>query len=462
MPSRLLKRPGTRASEAAAAAGLLVALAYAGCAGGGPQPQVRARPPAPAPDLSYLVSPLEGYARALPLAAERELLAAHDALVRAGDFAAAEELAHRWLAEQPDLAPARVLAAQVAFIRGDRERVEELLEPVTAREPGYLAAQLVRGRAAERAEDVVQAMTAYFAVRGQSSLAAASVQRLRPAATAAVGRRLHDALERGRTDLARRALADLEQWAPDAEATLEAALALGEAEGDGARALSAARRLARLRPGDRGVLEARARWELRAGDAGAGLHILEELAAAYPDDPQLQERAAAARFQWRLQLLPEQVRTLAHQAELTRADLAGLLYWLFPSVRYGRSEQATIATDILDHPLRREIARVINLGVMDVEPGLHHFRPLEPATRREALAAVLGLLGVARPPAACLAGATVTAGEDAETVCGVAAGCDLIPSPADCLPRGSVSGDAAVEIARRGLDQLGVETGAAP
>ena len=461
MPSRRSKRLRARTAEAARAAWLAIALAWGGCAGVGPVPQAEPRPVVPGRDLAYLVSPLEGYSRALPMAAERELESAHAAL-RAGDVRAAEELAERWLSEQADLAPARVLAAQAAFTRNDWGRVSELLEPVIGEAPLYVAAQLVRGRAAEKAADIVVAMRAYFAVRDESPLAAVSAQRLRAAASAALGRRLEEALARGRTDLARRALADLERWAPDAESTLQAALALGEAEGDGARALSAARRLARMRPGDRALLERLAGWELRLGDAGSGLRILEDLAAAYPDDARLQDRAATARFQWRLQLLPDPVRSLAGGAELSRGDLAGLLYWLFPSVRYGRSEQATIASDILDHPLRREIARVVNLGVMDVEPGFHHFRPLEAATRREALAAVLGLLGDASPPAACLGGAVVGAGADSETVCRLAAACTLIPSPADCLPQGAVSGQAAVEIARRGLDHLGGETGAAP
>jgi hypothetical protein len=420
------------------------------------------RPPVAASEIGYLVSPLEGYSRALPLAAERDLIAAWEGLVRAGALTPARELAERWLLEQPDLAPARVLAAQTAFVAADWPRVAELLDPVAAQEPSYLAAQLVRGRAAEKTTDIVAAMGAYFAVRAASPLAGASVERLRGAASAALGRRLDDALARGRTDLARRALADLEQWAPEAEGTLAAALALGEAEADGARALSAARRLARLRPGDRGLLETLADWELRAGDAGAGLRILEDLAGAYPEDAALQERTAAARFQWRLQLLPEAVRTLALAGELSRGDLAGLLYWLFPSVRHARADQATIATDILDHPLRREIARVVNLGVMDIEAALHQFHPLEPATRRDALAAVLGLLGEAGPPAACLAGAPQDAPRDSETVCRLAAACGLIAAPPDCLPQGAISGPAVVEIARRGLEQLGGETGAAP
>lgn len=462
MPSRPLKRPESRPSDLGSAAFSVVVLLCVACSGTTARPELAPRLPVAAEDLGYLVSPLEGYPRALPLAAERELVGAYQALVREGNITAAEELADRWLGEQPDLAPARVLAAQAAFARGNATRVAELLEPVVAAEPRYVAAQLLRGRAAERTEDIVVAMGAYFAVREEIGLAAASAQRLRVAASEALRRRFDEALARGRTDLARRDLAELEQWTPNDEATLEAALALGEAEDDGARALSAARRLAEKRPGDREVLETRADWELRAGDAGVGLRLLEELAAAYPDDPGLQDRAAAARFQWRLQLLPETVRPLAHVAELSRADLAGLLYWLFPSVRYGRTEQATIATDILDHPLRREIARVVNLGVMGIEPGLHHFRPLEPATRREALAAVLGLLGQARPPAACLAGVEVAAGDDSETVCRLASACALIATPADCLPQGGLSGELAVEISRRGLEHLGGETGAAP
>jgi hypothetical protein len=134
-------------------------------------------------------------------------------------------------------------------------------------------------------------------------------------------------------------------------------------------------------------------------------------------------------------------------------------------VRYGRPAEARIATDILEDPRREEIAQVVNVGVLDVDAGVHRFAPDAPLARGDAL---LGLLRVvSRGPgdpgkgggepgrgASCAAEIAGAPRPSSDLLCAAAARCGLIPAPADCLPRGPVAGREALELIRLGLDLL--------
>jgi hypothetical protein len=195
---------------------------------------------------------------------------------------------------------------------------------------------------------------------------------------------------------------------------------------------------------------------LEVGDAGAGLRILQELASEHPQDTGLQDQLARARFLWRLQLLPIEARGLVNRAELSRGDFSAMLYWLFPEVRYGQSKQVRIANDVLDHPYREEIVRVVNLGIMDIDERLHQFSPNDAVTRAAALTSMVRLLIRKQPPLACVGGLQRNASLDLDTVCRVVASCGLIASSSKCRPAGTVSGTEAVELSRPTLNLLGV------
>ncbi len=459
MPSRRWKRPLPELSEPARRVGgrrsaarpsritgLLVLLTLVGCAGLRPRPA----PPSSfaAADRPFLVSPIQGYPFALPLQRAQEITATHRALVETGAGDLATRSASQWLTADPRFHPASVLLASVDFGAGRWQEAAMRLEAVVAELPRYVAAQLLLGRTRERLEEIPAAVAAYAAVAGQEAVAAASVTRLRSRAAEILAARIGDALARGRLDVAREALQQLSQWAPGTLSTLRAELAVGEAAGEPERALTAARRLASLEPGDRPLAERLADLELEAGDAGRGLQILEELAASHPTDMGLAEHLAEARFRWRLQLLPGHVRDLTGRAVLTRGDFASLVFWLFPTVRHGRVEGATIASDILESPARREIARVINLGLLAVDPDLHLFHPERPITRQEALDAILHLLRVQSSPAGC--SDAPTGGSSAEGTCAAAQRCGLIADLGDCLPGAPLSGAEAMALARNG------------
>jgi hypothetical protein len=270
---------------------------------------------------------------------------------------------------------------------------------------------------------------------------------------------LNDALARGRTQEAEVHLSFLARWAPDEPATWEATRAVASAVNDSRRELAAVRRLA-ARPGASPELRERlGTLEVEAGEAAAGVRIYQELARANPADARLAERLSWATYRFRLQLLPAPVRDLASRAQLTRSDLAVLLYWLAPEVRYGRGGTVRIATDILESQNREQIARVLNLGLMDVDETLHKFNPDRSASQGEALAAVLRLLA-GRGSVACLQGLSAR-NVSREAACALAAGCGLVGERAACLPGGPISGSEAADLIQRALG-LGGDPGGLP
>ena len=145
------------------------------------------------------------------------------------------------------------------------------------------------------------------------------------------------------------------------------------------------------------------------------------------------------------------------QPRLDRGEFAAVLYWLFPQVRYGRSETGTIASDILDHRYRQEIVRVVNLDLVAVDPDLHTYRPDDEQTRAAALLALLRLLETQTPRLSCLGPPGSLAETVDEGVCATAARCGLVPEPGDCLPLAHISGPEAFEMSRGAVGQLGIE-----
>jgi len=250
---------------------------------------------------------------------------------------------------------------------------------------------------------------------------------------------------------AERDLALLRAWGPGELPTLEGARALAVARGDARAELEAVKGLAARQPADRALLERRADLELQVGDPGTGLKLIQDIADRHPGDAELQEKLRLAKFRWRLSLLPADVRALAAKPELSRADLTVLLFWLVPEVRYAKATAGRIATDILDHPHREEIAHVVNLGLMDVDANLHRFSPEAPMRRGAALRSLARLLTAFGKPGGC----AESAGGAAAPPCELAAQCGLVEDADACQAGEPLSGADAVEWIRRCLVLLG-------
>lgn len=429
---------------------LLLALAL-GCVttGAGPQEVVSRE------DRYYLVSPLERYPLAVGSTTSRRVEEGHTDLLQKGDLDDAKDLTAELLGRNPDLDPARVLRAQAEFIGGEYERAYSGLEPIVREHPTYVSAQLVFGRTAEKLGNLVEALEAYRNIAEVNQLAKSRALSLEPRAVEIMSLRIEDSLDKGHTAEAENQLVRLQEWAPKADRTLELTARVARASDNRPDELEALRSLTVRRPDDRDLLARRGQLELEIGDPAAGMRLFEDLAARYPDDPEVEGALVRARFLWRLQLLPAEVEALADKMELTRADLAAMVYWLFPDIRYGRAGGARIANDILEHPQRDQIVRVVNSGIMDVDHSLHRFEPYRSLRRNEAMTAMLRLLARRQPPFACLGGAA--APNSAQEVCNVSIACGLVENELDCLPTGPVPGTEALDLCRRTQEHLGAE-----
>jgi tetratricopeptide (TPR) repeat protein len=411
----------------------------------------------PREDRAYLTPPDIGWAVALSSAAASQLAAGHAALVERGEAEVARRAAEGLLADDPGLAPAAVLAAQVEYLERSYAAVRQRLEPLAEGNPTYTAAWLLFGRNEEQLGDVARAYAAYRHVASVQPVAAVRADELRGRAVEIVANRLAQALDGSRLADAERSLDLLRTWGASEPIRLEGERAVARAKGDRVAELAAVKGLIALTvppSAPRALVERRAELEVEVGDAGEALKIYQQLDRAQPGDPALGEKLARARFRWRLQLLPREVRELAASPELTRGDFAALLYWLVPEVRRGQPSAARIASDVLDHPQRDAIVRVVNLGLLDVDETLHRFSPERPIRRGTALAAVLRLLALAPRPTACAAAGAVDSSA-ADVVCARGVRCGLLPSADDCLPGSSLEGAKAVEWIGQAVEILG-------
>jgi hypothetical protein len=463
-PSTPVPRPRASGSGAAGTAApalaLTLALLFASACTTVPAPTPQPREAAPhgvAPaERGYLLDPLDGYPAGASAERRERIGRAHRRLVEeadAGAIAAARDVARELAQGDPEWAPAKVLAGQADFVAGELQGLVARLLPVGDALPSYTASQMLLGRTAEETGDLPLAYAAYRAVAAKNPLAFQRTGELHPRAVEIVGNRLREAVKGNRLDEADRQLALLEAWAPAETATFEAARAVAVARDDRRAELSAIKGLAERRPGDRELAERRADLELEVGDPAVGLKIVQGLADKNPRDRELAARLASAKFRWRLSLLPERVREVAGKPELNRADWALLLYWLVPEVRYGKPSEGHIATDVLDHPQREEIVRVVSMGLLDVDETLHRFSPGAPARQATALRSAVRLLARSGTPPACL-------GEGARepaprALCEAAERCGLTAEGEECPASDPLSGEAAVELLRRTLALLG-------
>lgn len=433
---------------------VVVAAVLAGCASSAPS-----RPLASvlaSADKPFLVAPTRGYPLALDAGTQDHLNGIYRALIEGGEPALAHQQAEQLLAQNPGLHPASVLAAQADFVAKDYNRASGRMRPIAEEMPDYVAAQLLLGRSSEKTGDIPRSFAAYFAVSDAEPLALKRSDEMRARAIEILANRINDLLDRGRLEEASLGVVQMQEWAPEEATTLQLTAEVAAVMEEPEVELEALRLLVGSYSRDRKLVERYAELELEAGDPSLGLRALQALSAEYPNDAALADKLALAKFRWRLELLPEEIRQLAGLPALTRSELASLLFWLFPEVRYGRPAEARIASDILDNPHREEIVRVINLGLMEMDTNLHQFSPERPARRIDVLSSLALLLGKHQPPLACMGEPPLTGSTSFEYVCRVTARCGLLPSEADCLPASVVSGGTALEMCRRAQEQLGI------
>lgn len=409
----------------------VVLLLVAACAP--PPPPQPVPEPLPETDRSFLPEPVA----ALGLSADPLLTGLHRRLV-AGE---SPQVLARELSDGeaiPDSDAELLLLAEVELVGGDARAALARISRLTAAARGRPAVVLFEARALELTGDVIESYAQLRRIAAVDPVAARHLGELEPAALVGQRRRVQEALARGHVDEARREQATLELWRPRERETRRLAVEVAAASGDARAERTALLDLATSEPLTR-LQELRlAALDVELGAVGAALERLDRLVAADPRDGEAREALSTARFHWRLTHSPQEVRVAAASPQLTRADLARILYWLVPGVRTGRGGTARIASDLTGHPAREEIIRVVNLGLLSIDETVHNFQPDRPARRAEAMGAVLRAVAGEAPGGAC---APVLAESPTwEEICLAAATCGWIREVGECLPGGPVSG----------------------
>ena len=222
--------------------------------------------------------------------------------------------------------------------------------------------------------------------------------RLGPRLEAALGRysagleeSARAALERGELDDARRsglALVDVAAESPAGYRILARTAALGGRPDD---AWGWATRAKALGAVDRPWREFLADLAVQSKRFGEAVDLLAELAK---EDRAFEEKADEARFEFRIQNLPDGPRSAALAAKVTRSQVASLLWWAVPEVREGIPSAAPdVATDVVDHKERQALVRAIGLGFFSVSRDAHRMR-VEALVGRDEFAGILKRVAV--------------------------------------------------------------------
>ena len=354
-------------------------------------------------------------------------------------------------------AAAQVLLAQTDFAEG---RYQTVIDRLTELDPlsedvGGTALALVLGRAAENQDDPILAYSAYRNAGPDMEVAARRAADLEPTALQLAQDEVFTALSQSRIEEAEQWLETLAAWAPDAPATIEAELAVATSRNDVEGELLALRRL-RART-DLPLEEALrlAGLEVQVGEAQAGVELYTVLSERHPDNPEVEDGLAAAKFRFRLDMLPEEASSLVRDLELSRAEFASLLYWVVPGLRSDRSGSGEILSDILEHPLRTAIVRVVNLGIMDaLDSARYRFAPDRAISRGEALGCLLRVPKALGAAPSCLGSFTSNPAPSMTAVCETAQRCGLLGAEEECLAESPLTGGHASESLRHVLQLL--------
>lgn len=115
-------------------------------------------------------------------------------------------------------------------------------------------------------------------------------------------------------------------------------------------------------------------------DAGRGRYqeaiVRYDRLARSTKEPRYQRRLEEIKSEWSAANMPSHYRSALESTAITRADLAVLLYWTVPSIRFAQNlGTPQIAVDIQDLAGREEIIRAIALGLYDVDPVTRRVSP---------------------------------------------------------------------------------------
>ncbi len=125
------------------------------------------------------------------------------------------------------------------------------------------------------------------------------------------------------------------------------------------------------------------------------------------------DRLEAIKEEWSMANMPAHYRAALESPAVTRSDLAVLLYWSVPSIRFARNlGTPPIAVDLEDVAGREEMIRAIAIGLFDVDPVTRRVSPLRHVSVERLSRSLIRILTLRGAP--CTRGAA-----NVLTACGV-------------------------------------------
>lgn len=346
-------------------------------------------PPAVTPqgDDRYLIDPRTGADATLPASVASKFESAWRYAL-AGNEMEAERRLDEIQRTNPDLLPVLLAEAYMDIKGGRLDDASATVAEVLARAPESLAARVYDAEIAVR--------------RGQSRPALALYEAIvaRGGAPATANERITQLRETLFNELYAAA-----QTAPDAEAArlLREALAI-DAGATEARLLLAQKLVAQRKFDDArkeldpllNTIADRPEIQEMLAEIEVGRGRYQEAIVRYDrlarrtKEPRYERRLEEIKQEWSAANMPSHFRAALDSAAITRSELATLLYWTVPSVRFAQNlGTPPIAVDIEDVQGREEMIRAIALGLYDVDPVTRRVSPFRQvsASRLSALLA---------------------------------------------------------------------------
>ena len=342
----------------------------------------------------FLIDPRIGYAAPVPPTIDARFETAWRWTV-AGDEAEAQRRLAEILLKNPDYAPATLAGAAIDIRAGRYDTARATVAEALARNPNWTAARVYEAEIAYREKQTRAAYDLYTALAADTnapSFVAERIEELRGVMFSDLLGAAQTASDAEAVRLLREALA-LNAGATDARILLAQKL-VAQRQFDAARTeLDPILNTAANRPE---VQEMLAEIEVGRGRYQEAIIRYDRLARS-TNDARYARRLEEIKVEWSAANMPAHYRAALSSPSITRTELATLLYWTVPQVRFAQNlPTPPIAIDIENVGGREETIRAIALGLYDVDPVTRRVSPHRQVTASRLsahLARVLQLRG---------------------------------------------------------------------
>ena len=344
--------------------------------------------------------------------------------LRLGRTEVAEQRLRDLSTKNPEYLPATVALAALAIERSDLDEAERLLEEVQRDSEDYVAASAYQAELAGKRGEIEKAFRGWKGILASPDPPPLASERVEFFRT-----QLFDQLfskARDESD-AERSIVLLRE-------------ALGYRDDGGARILLVQKLIASKRYDD-----ARRQLEPLVGKPSAGIQLDIDEALAEIDAGKGRYQEAISRFdrlarenperfsrrlsqikqRWLEENLPPQYNRALNSGSLSRAELAVLLYWKVPAVRFAQAPQPPIAVDIAHVAGRDEFVRALALRFFQVDSITRSAGPdrlISAGTFLRILSRVIGLRGVPQCGRSASGDSEASRAENILNACGVSTG----------------------------------------